>query len=431
MSEVKNETTIAAKAGKRKLWIGALTALFAITGISYGCYWAEFGRYSVATDNAYVAGNIVQITPQTSGTVVSVQADDTDFVKAGSPLVRLDEADSQVSLAQAEAQLAQTVREARALYSNDSSLAAIITQREADLERTRLDLERRKALEGTGAVASEEIEHAREAVNVAVAALTSAREQRSSNHVLIDSTSVANHPIVQRAAAKVREEYLAWRRSTIPAPVTGYVAKRNVQVGQMVKAGDPLMALVPLEQVWVEANFKEMQLRGMRIGQPVQLHSDIFGKHVVYHGKVAGFSAGTGAAFSLLPAQNATGNWIKVVQRLPVRIELDPKELAAHPLHIGLSMVARVNVKNQDGARLSSVTQHTSSAETEVFSSWASAAVQHANKLIAANLGGLKQIPVSPARETAATGTVGGSRERSSSVALHPAHQPFLAERKL
>lgn len=424
MNEEKKEITVTTKAGKRKLWIGALSALFVTAGVSYGIYWAAYGRYSVETDNAYVSGNIVQITPQTVGTVVSVQANDTDFVKAGSPLVLLDEADAKVSLEQAEAQLAQTVREVRALYSNDGSLTAIIAQREADLKRASLDLERRKALEGTGAVASEEIEHARQALNIATAALTSAREQQRSNHVLIDRTTVAGHPNVQRAAAKVREEYLAWRRSTIPAPVSGYIAKRSAQVGQRVKAGDPLMALVPLEQVWIEANFKEVQLRQMRIGQPVQLHSDIFGKHIVYHGRVAGFSAGTGSAFSLLPAQNATGNWIKVVQRLPVRIELDPKELADHPLQIGLSMVAEVNVRNQAGARLSNVSRKIAPTETEVFASWAHAAEQHVNNLIAANLGGPDKTRAKTARAATSTLTAKEMGAAPPDI-MFPAHKAY------
>lgn len=380
-----------AKLGRRRIWLVTLTALFATIGIVYGVYWAWYGRFWVETDNAYVSGNIVQITPQTSGTVVSVQADDTEFVTAGTPLVRLDEADAKVTLEQAEAQLARTVREVRALYSNDGSLAAVVTQREADLKRVRLDLERRQTLQGTGAIAQEEIEHARETVSAAEAAVASARDQRSSNQALIDHTDVAGHPSVELAAARVREAYLAWRRATVPAPVTGYVAKRSVQVGQRVKAGDSLMALVPLDQVWVEANFKEMQLREMRIGQPVQLHSDLYGKKMVYHGKVAGFSAGTGSAFSLLPAQNATGNWIKVVQRLPVRIALDPKDLAEHPLQVGLSMSAEVDVRDKSGARLSSRGQRSAAAETGVFSSWEAAANRHTSKLIAMGLGGVKQ----------------------------------------
>ena len=371
---------------KRRVWMWGLTAVFILAGISYGGYWMWFGRYTVATDNAYVHGNIVQVTPQTSGTVLSIYADNTDFVRAGSPLVRLDEADAKVALDQAEANLAQTIREVRSLFSHDNSLSATVAQRESDLKRQRMDLLRRQALEGTGAVASEEIAHAKEAVMAAESALAAACEQQRSNHALIDRTTVETHPQVLRAAARVREQYLAWQRATIPAPVDGYVAKRQVQLGQKVNPGAPLMAVIPLDQVWVEANFKESQLRDMHIGQAVKLHSDIFGSQVSYDGTIEGFSAGTGSAFSLLPAQNATGNWIKVVQRLPVRIALDPKQLAEHPLSIGLSMVAEVDVRDQGGERLSSGKAKTRVAKTEVFSALPEAAEKRVQQLIAENI---------------------------------------------
>ena len=369
----------------RKTWMWGLTAFFVLVGIAYGGYWMWYGRYMVTTDNAYVFGNIVQVTPQTTGTVLSIFADNTDFVQAGSPLVRLDEADAKVALDQAEAELAQTIREVRSLFSLDSSLAATVAQRKSDLKRLRMDLERRQALDGTGAVATEEIAHAREAVLAAESALAAAREQQRSNHALIDGTTIETHPKVQRAAARVREQYLAWQRATIPAPVNGYVAKRHVQLGQKVKPGEPLMAVIPLDQVWVEANFKESQLRDMRIGQSVKLHSDIFGKQVIYDGKIEGFSAGTGSAFSLLPAQNATGNWIKVVQRLPVRIALNPEQLTQHPLSVGLSMIAEVDVRDQGGERLSSGRPQTRVAKTEVFSALPEAAEQRVRQLIREN----------------------------------------------
>ena len=401
MDSQKNEDHVPATNGKRKKWLLVLTAIFALAGISYGAYWKWGSRFKVETDNAYVSGNIVQITPQTSGTVLSVNVDDTDFVKAGTPLVRLDESDARVALDQADAQLAQVVREVRTLYSNNGSLAAIVAQRETDLKKLKKDFERRRVLEGTGAIASEDIEHARDAVLAAESALTSSREQQNSNNALITNTTVANHPKVQNAAARVREAYLAMQRSTIAAPISGYVAKRNVHVGQRIKAGDPLMALIPLDQVWVDANFKEVQLREMRIGQPVKLHADIFGKKVVYRGKIAGFSAGTGSAFSLLPAQNATGNWIKVVQRLPVRITLDPKELAEHPLQIGLSMVAEVDMKDKSGGRLANEISRVPVVQTDVFSNWKTTADQRVLQLIEANL----------------------RSQNSSDVALSPNHQ--------
>jgi membrane fusion protein (multidrug efflux system) len=292
----------------------------------------------------------VQITPQVAGTVTRIYADDTNTVKAGQKLVSLDTADADVSLAQAEAQLAQTVREVRTLYSAQAQSSANLAMREAELARAKDDLARRKALAGSGAVSGEEIRHAESAVTAAQATLEAAKEQLASGRALTQGTSVANHPNVQRAAARVQEALLAQSRSTLFAPVSGEVAKRNVQVGQRINPGAPLMAIVPLDQLWVDANFKESQLREMRVGQPVTLTADLYGSKVTYDGKVVGLSAGTGSAFALLPAQNATGNWIKVVQRVPVRISLDPKQLTEHPLRIGLSMRAEVDLHDQHGA---------------------------------------------------------------------------------
>ncbi|MBY4898075.1 HlyD family efflux transporter periplasmic adaptor subunit [Cupriavidus sp. AU9028] len=342
----------AAGNGKRKRLLLALTAAVVVAGLAYGGYWGAYARYFESTDDAYVAGNVVQVTPLTSGTVVAISADDTQLVTAGQPLIQLDRADSQVALEQAEAQLAQAVREVRTLFVNNGSLAATVAVREADVARAREDVRRREAIAGSGAVSNEELAHARATLQAAQAALLAAREQLASNRALTDQTSVEKHPNVQRAAANVRAAYLNFARSQLPAPVTGYVAKRSVQVGQRVNAGTPLMAVVPLDQVWVDANFKEVQIAHMRIGQPVTLHADVYGSGVEYHGKVAGFSAGTGSAFSLLPAQNATGNWIKVVQRLPVRIALDPQELRDHPLRVGLSMNVTVDVHDEGGAAM-------------------------------------------------------------------------------
>lgn len=338
--------------GKRKRMLLTLTTVIVVAGVAYGAYWAMYGRHFENTDDAYVAGNVVQVTPLVAGTVVSISADDTQLVTSGQPLIQLDRADSQVALEQAEAQLAQAVREVRTLYVNNGSLAANVSMREADLAKAREDLRRRQAISGTGAVSSEEISHAQTALKAAESSLLAAREQLASNQALTDHTTVEKHPNVQRAAANLRSAYLAYARSTLPAPVTGYVAKRSVQVGQRVAAGSPLMAVVPLDQVWVDANFKEVQITHMRVGQPVTLEADVYGSKVKYQGKVEGFSAGTGSAFSLLPAQNATGNWIKVVQRLPVRIALDPQQLKDHPLRVGLSMNVTVDVRKEEGAAM-------------------------------------------------------------------------------
>lgn len=339
-------------APKRKKIMLTIASIFGAAAIGYGAYWALFSRYIEDTDNAYVQGNIVQITPQIASTVTKIYADDTAIVKAGQPLVALDAADADVALAQAEAQLAQTVREVRTLYASQAQASANVAVRAAELARAKDDLARRKALAGSGAVSAEEIRHAESAVAAADAAVAAAKEQLASGRALTEGTSVARHPNVQRAAAHVQEALLAQSRTTLYAPVGGEVAKRSVQVGQRVNPGAPMMAIVPLDQLWVDANFKESQLHDMRVGQKVTLTADVYGSKVKYDGKVVGMAAGTGSAFALLPAQNATGNWIKVVQRVPVRIALDPKQLAEHPLRIGLSMHAEVDLHDQSGARL-------------------------------------------------------------------------------
>jgi membrane fusion protein, multidrug efflux system len=374
-----------ARNGKRKWLILLLVVVILVAAIAYGLYYFLVARFHETTDDAYVNGNVVQITPQVTGTVIAVNADDTQTVKTGEPLVVLDAADARVALQQAEANLAQTVRQVRGVFVNNDQYLAQVQQRRADLSRTQDDLRRRLTVAQTGAVSQEEISHARDAVKAAQAALDAAEQQLASNRALTSNTTVATHPNVLAAAARVRDAYLANARNTLPAPVDGYVAKRSVQVGQRVSPGTPLMAVVPLNSVWVDANFKEVQLRHVRIGQPVELTADIYGSSVVYHGKVVGFSAGTGSAFSLLPAQNATGNWIKVVQRLPVRIALDPKELRAHPLRIGLSMQVDVDIKDDSGNQLGNA-QNTV-YQTNVFDKYGDQADAEIARIIAANAG--------------------------------------------
>ena len=388
------------KAERLRMMLIAGTAVV-VAGLAYAGYWTVFSRYHERTDDAYVQGNVVQVTPQVPGVVLSVDADDTDFVRAGQPLVVLDHADAAVALEQARAALAQTVREVRTMYIGNTTFAANIAQREAEIGRARTalaraedDLARRAALIDSGAVSGEEIDHARSAVTNARAALaaaeaaaTSARQSLATNESLTAGTSIAQHPTVARAAARVHEAYLAYARTTLPAPVSGYVARRTVQVGQRVAAGAPLMSIVPLDQVWVDANFKEVQLRRMRIGQPVTLTADAYGSAVEFHGKVTGLGVGTGAAFALLPAQNATGNWIKVVQRIPVRIELDPAELAAHPLRVGLSMEADVDVADDRGTTLAAGPRTSAPYTTDVFAHDDEKADALVRETIAANLG--------------------------------------------
>jgi len=377
--------------GKRKRMMTLLVAVIVIAAIAYGLYYFLVARFHEGTDDAYVNGNVVQITPQVTGTVIAVKADDTQTVKAGDPLVVLDPADSQVALQQAEANLAQTVRQVRGLFVNDDQYRAQVALRQSDLSKAEDDLRRRVAVAQTGAVSQEEISHARDAVKAAQASVDAAQQQLASNRALTANTTIASHPNVMAAAAKVRDAYLANARNVLPAPVTGYVAKRSVQVGQRVSPGNPLMSVVPLNAVWVDANFKEVQLKHMRIGQPVELTADIYGSSAVYHGKVVGFSAGTGSAFSLLPAQNATGNWIKVVQRLPVRIELDPKDLDKHPLRIGLSMQVDVDIKDERGDQL--VNAPNTVYETSVFAKYGDEADAEIARIIAENAGGNAAAP--------------------------------------
>jgi len=380
-----NKPAQPANSGKRKRMMTLLVIVILIAAIAYGLYYFLVARFHEDTDDAYVNGNVVQITPQVTGTVVAVNADDTQTVKAGDPVVVLDPADARVALDQAEANLAQTVRQVRGLFADDNQYQAQVAQRQSDLSRAQDDLKRRLTVAQTGAVSQEEISHARDAVKSAQAAVEAAQQQLASNRALTANTTIANHPNVQASAAKVRDAYLNNARNTLPAPVTGYVAKRSVQVGQRVSPGTPLMAIVPLGAVWVDANFKEVQLKHMRIGQPVELTADVYGSSVVYHGKVVGFSAGTGSAFSLLPAQNATGNWIKVVQRLPVRIALDPQELEKHPLRIGLSMQADVSIKDENGGQLGNA-QNTV-YQTNVFAKYGDEADAEIARIIAENAG--------------------------------------------
>jgi len=398
-------TTPPAGNPKRRTALTAIAVAVLVIGGGYGIYYWMTGRHSESTDNAYVQANVVQITAQAGGTVTAINADDTDFVKAGQVLVKLDPADARVALDQAEAALAQTVRQTRILFANNSTLQAQIDARAADAARAKADLDkaqddvnRRQPLVQSGAVGKEEFSHAtdtlasaKSAYTAAKSALDAAREQLASNQTQTEGTSVAEHPEVQRAAAKVREAWLAVQRADVPAPVSGTVARRSVQVGQRVQAGVPLMSVVTLDNPWVDANFKEGQLERLRIGQPATLEADVYGKHVVFHGKVEGLGAGTGAAFSLLPAQNATGNWIKVVQRVPVRIALDPKEVAQNPLRVGLSMNVKVDVADESGRTIADTPRTQAQgavASTTVFDSQQRDADAEVARIVAANGGG-------------------------------------------
>ena len=434
-------TTAPAGNPKRRTALTAIAVAVLVIGGGYGIYYWMTGRHSESTDNAYVQANVVQITAQAGGTVTAINADDTDFVKAGQVLVKLDPADARVALDQTEAALAQTVRETRILFANNSTLQAQIdaraadaTRAQADLSKAQDDVNRRQPLVTSGAVGKEEFDHAkqqldsaRSAYTAAKSALDAAREQLSSNQSQTEGTSVADHPNVQRAAAKVREAWLAVQRADVPAPVTGTVARRSVQVGQRVQAGVPLMSVVTLDNAWVDANFKEGQLARLRIGQPATLEADVYGKHVVFHGKVEGLGAGTGAAFSLLPAQNATGNWIKVVQRVPVRITLDPKEIAQNPLRVGLSMNVTVNVADESGSSVESTPRTQAQgavASTTVFDSLQRDADSEVARIVAANGGGrMKSTATAQAASAPAAAASAADQKVASAAGRHHHHK--------
>jgi membrane fusion protein (multidrug efflux system) len=340
---------------KRKAVLLGITGVFALGAIAYGAYATLVLSQRAETDNAYVGGNLVNVSSQVAGSVVEIRADETQMVQAGAEIVRLDPADAEIALTQAEARLGTAVRQQRERYSNVEQLLAVVGQRRVALQSAREDLARRAPLAAEQVVSGEDVAHARRAVEDARAALDVALKQVAAAKSGVAGVDAAHHPSVLAAKAEYLSAWLASRRNAIVAPVSGYVAKRSVQVGSRVAPGAPLLSVVPLDQLWVDANFKESELRDIRVGQPVKIEADMYGNKVEFHGKVMGLAAGTGSAFSLLPAQNASGNWIKVVQRVPVRISLDPKELAQHPLRVGLSATVDVDISHKEGGALGAV----------------------------------------------------------------------------
>ncbi|RDI99048.1 HlyD family efflux transporter periplasmic adaptor subunit [Dyella solisilvae] len=377
---------------RRGFLLRALGAVVVLGAIGWGLWYFLEGRWYEETDDAYVSGNVVQITPQVPGSVITIGADDGDLVHAGDVLVKLDPADADVALAQAKANLASTVRKVRGLYSNVSGAQADVAARKVAVEKAQADYDRRRDLAKSGAISAEELSHVQEALTSAQNALLAAQQSFQTNKVLVDDTVVTSHPDVQAAAAKLRAAFLDDVRTSIVAPVDGYIAKRSVQLGQRVAPGTPLMAVVPLHEVWVDANFKETQLNSMRIGQPVEIHADVYGGKVTYQGKVESLGVGTGSAFSLLPAQNATGNWIKIVQRVPVRVFFtDPKQLEEHPLRIGLSTKVEVNLRDQSGPLLAKQAPSQPAFNTDVYKQQLAKADGLIAEIIHANMAGEAQ----------------------------------------
>ena len=352
---------------KRKVMLVVLAIVVILAGVAVWGYHEFYGRWNESTDDAYVNGNVVEITPLVTGTVVSIGADDGDLVHEGQVLINFDPNDAQVGLQSAQANLARTVRQVRGLYSNVDGMKAQVNAQQAEVQKAQDNFNRRKNLAAGGAISQEELSHARDDLTSAQNALANARQQLKTTSALVDDTVVSSHPDVMAAAAQLRQAYLNNSRSTLIAPVTGYVAKRSVQLGQRVQPGTALMAVIPLDQLWIDANFKETQLRDMRIGQPVDIEADLYGSDVKFSGTIDSLGAGTGSAFALLPAQNATGNWIKIVQRVPVRIHINAEELAKHPLRVGLSTQVDVNLRDQSGPVLAQQPPQKASFSTNVY----------------------------------------------------------------
>ena len=365
------ETPVATNPRRRKA-LGGVAAAVLLVGGGYGGWYALVGSHHVSTDDAYVGADTAQITPMVAGQVAAVEVEDTQMVRRGQVLVRIDDSDARIALANAEAQLATTKRKFGQTSATSDALAADVQARadaiasahaqlsaaQAAFDKASIDLDRRRKLQPSGAVSADELtsainsyaaakgdlDHARASLSQAQSNQGSARGSLAANQALIAGTTVATNPDVLAAQAKVDQARLDLSRTVIRAPVDGVVTSRLVQVGQRLAPGADVMKLVPVNQLYVDANFKEGQLTHVRPGQQVTLKSDLYGGNVVYHGRVLGSSGGTGAAFALIPAQNATGNWIKIVQRLPVRISLDPRELSEHPLRVGLSMDADIDI---------------------------------------------------------------------------------------
>ena len=356
-----------ASPGKRKFLLIGLAIIVVLCGLGIWAWYEIYGQWSEETDDAYVNGNVVEITPLVTGTVISIGADDGDMVQEGQVLLKFDPSDAEVSLQSAEANLGKVVRQVRGLYSNVDGLKAQIAAQRAAVQTAQDNYNRRRGLAAGGAISQEELSHARDSLTSAQSALNNLQQQLSTSVALVDDTVVSSHPDVKAAAAQLRQAFLANARSTLVAPVTGYVAKRTVQLGQRIQPGTATMAVIPLDQLWIDANFKETQLGKMRIGQPVEISSDLYGSDVKYSGTIDSLGAGTGSAFALLPAQNATGNWIKIVQRVPVRVHINPEELARHPLRIGLSTTVEVNLHDQSGPVLAQQPRKQAAFSTQVY----------------------------------------------------------------
>ena len=372
--------------GRRRKTLILIAVVFIVLGLLWGIYWVLVLAKREQTDDAYVNGNKVAISAQVSGTVIAVLADDTQRVEAGQVLVRLDPVDAQTALSRTASSLAQTVRQVRQEKATAEQYDSLIETRRLELARAAADLAKREPLIADRAIAPEEVRHGRESVELARAALTQAVRQSVASHALVDGTQVEDNPAVLQAKAAYRDAWIAAQRNAVVAPISGYVAERSVQLGEHIQAGQALMTVIPLSSLWVDANFKEVQLRSLRIGQPTRVRSDLYGGSTLFHGHVEGMSAGTGAAFALLPPQNASGNWIKVVQRVPVRIQIDESDLRKWPLRVGLSTTVTVDTTNRDGPVLPGEAARTPVGDTQVYTQDLDKANAEADAIVHRNL---------------------------------------------
>ena len=389
MTDAPATQAVPGSAARRRRTLLIVIFLMLLAGFGVAAWWWTVARHRETTNDAYVVGNVIPLTAQTSGTVVAVAADDTDRVEAGQVLVVLDAADAQVAVQQAEANLGIAVRQVNELFAEVARQEAQVAARRTDLARAEADLARREGLPADGSVLSvEEIQHARDAVAAARAAVNLAETSLAAARVPVDKTTVDTHPQVLAAAARLRQALLEESRMRVRSPSGGWVAKRTVQLGQRIQPGMPLLAVIPLDEVWVEANFRENQLDRLRIGQKVELWSDQYGSAMKYHGTVAVIGAGTGAAFALIPSQNASGNWIKIIQRLPVRITLIPAELQAHPLRVGLSMTVNVAIDDQSGLVLTQSPRTEPALHTSAIGGIPPTIEERINRIILHDIGG-------------------------------------------
>jgi membrane fusion protein (multidrug efflux system) len=393
------------------LWIFAASLL--VVGIAVLIYHFTVGRYHVKTTDAYVNGNLIRLAPQVSGTVTEITTDQTQPVTRGQLLVRLDPHDTDVALAQAKANLAQTVRDVAQLFAQERRDEAAVTAQEAQLTLANQNLARDQGLIKAHGVSQEDLERDQENARNAEAGVKQARAALAATQAAVQGTQPENHPRVRQAEANLRSAWLARNRTRVLAPVSGYVVRRSVQLGQQVNPATEMIAIAPLDNVWIDANYKETELEKIRIGQPVEVTADVYGSHFVYHGRVLGLTAGTGAALAVLPPENATGNWIKIVQRLPVRIGLNPDELRDHPLYLGLSTSINIDVHDLSGASLSKQPVWPAAMQTDVYAAQDAGVDTEISRILEDNLG-------HPA--VAAKGTTAPPETRPSRLASSEGH---------